>query len=830
MESRDRLTQICEEQLTVRGLAADKRFRDRLKWEVIEIDVQDLYDYFLDLSDRGIKLPNENNLLVPYLLGVCSGVQIDQEPSCTIGEFPDIDVDYLQVVRDYLKHDWAPRQFGQNRVAHIGTYGTYHANMALIDMARIFGKDRNEVLNVTTNLDQKDDEGNPLTWDKAVELYPAFRKYCDDHPDVADAAKRLCGRNRSIGQHAGGLIIAGCDLNEIVPLMGKDYELSTAWTEGQASTDLSSVGLVKFDMLILSTLQHIADCLALILKRHGLEQICALPGQPSWSDLSYLNDPKALKMADSGDLKMIFQFGSDGIRKLARRGGVTRFDDLVSYNGIYRPGPLQGKVDEMYCKRKRGEEQFEVHPVIEPILRKGYGLMIFQEDIMRVLNIVGKVPLRDCVAVIKAISKKKIEKFAKYKDMFIENGQKVLDRPKEYLEDLWAKIEFFAGYGFNLAHSTTYSYIAARQLYLKAHYPLEFYASGLNHIGADRDAKLREFKREVESHSIRLRRPNLNKSQVDFAIVDSDIYFGFSEIKGMGVDVSKRVVENQPYTGIEDFLKRFGTDAKVLQALIALRVFDDADPVVLYKYYEFFRKQSKKQSDVETRYHNSIQRYSEQVALLTGPELAKTVDLGDELSIDILADKVEPAVHKQVRRIATNFRRTNTNYRDHKEYFANNPLSLATFDPSLHEIEDKEMMEILQDVQKAEQKYFGFCWTHPLESCAEAKNFTFERYKMDNLAIGPVELLITKVTEKTGKVKYMVLNVEDLNWEGAQVTVWMDDYNRFAEELKSGALVRLRLKAPDGGFSRYTLDSPPRHKRASLPPKEQDSRVVVLNP
>jgi hypothetical protein len=826
MDSKDRLIALCEDSLIGLGIES-KTYKDRLKWELIEAEVQDCYDYFLSIYDKGWKLPNEHNLLIPYLLGICDDVNIDQEPDCTIGEFPDIDIDYLEDIREHIKNNWAPQTFGRERVANIGTYGTYHVNMALIDMARIFGKDRQEVLNVTTNLDTLDDDGKQLSFEKALELYPEFKEYCEKYPEVADAARRLCGRNRNISTHAGGLIISGVDLTEIVPLMGKDYELMTAYTEGQANSDLAALGLVKFDLLGIKTLQHITDCLQLIKQRHGLDTICALPGQQSWSDLSYLNDPKCLEMADRGDLKMIFQFGKDGIRKLVKTGGVKSFDDLSAYAAMYRPGPLQGKVHEMFCRRKRGEEEYVIDPQLS-FLEKNYGLMIYQEDVMRILNKVGKIPLRDCVGLIKAISKKKLDKFEKYKDMFIENGQGVLGKSEEEVADLWSKIEFFAGYGFNAAHTVSYTYISARQLYLKSYYPLEFYASGLNHIGGgERDEKLREFKREVECHGIRLRRPELNKSKVEFAIVDKDIYFGFSEIKGMGIDVSKRIVEGQPYNSFEDFLQRFGTDAKVLQPLIALRVFDDADPVVLYKFYEAWRDRVKKTADIEVRYANAMLKYDQQLKELVG-DLHSRVDFNDDFSLDMLADFVDGATHKAVRRLAGNYRRSNTKYKENKEKFETQPLSLSTFDPSVHYIDDPEVEALLTDIQKAEQKFFGFAWTHPLEKCNEARGFTFERFRLESMTVGPVEVLITKVQEKQGKVKFYVLNTEDLNWEGAQVTVWEDDFKRFPDELKAGNLVRMRLKAPDPGFHRYTLDGPPKWKRHLLPPKAQDARVVLF--
>jgi DNA polymerase-3 subunit alpha len=219
-------------------------------------------------------------------------------------------------------------------------------------------------------------------------------------------------------------------------------------------------------------------CNALETADKIIGKVSALPGKSNWSDTSYLDDPKTIEMANKGDLKMIFQYdGSEGIRRLAKQGGVTSFDDLAAYTALYRPSCLKYGMHDTYCKRKRGEEKYELHPLLEPILGKTYGVMVFQESIMRILNVVGNIPLKDCETVRKAISKKKVDKFKKYKEMFVTNGQKNLSLPEEEVVKLWDQIEAFAGYGFNMSHCVAYTYISARMLYLKAHHPLAFYTS-----------------------------------------------------------------------------------------------------------------------------------------------------------------------------------------------------------------------------------------------------------------------------------------------------------------------------------------------------------------
>jgi DNA polymerase-3 subunit alpha len=269
----------------------------------------------------------------------------------------DIDVDYVPPVRSHLKEKWAPEFYGQEYVCNIGSYNTYGLKSALIDMTRVFGGDRAEILAITTRLGLKDEEGDPLSFDKALELYPALKAWAEANPEIASAAKRLLHadldwekygykgepphRNRSMGMHAGGLIISSKPIKELVPMVrGKDGAPASAWVEGLHGQDLTLVGLVKYDLLVIDALTRVSLAIKFIRERHGLDKIMAMPGGPNFSDLTYLDDPKCMEVASTGDLKMVFQFDSEGIRALAREGGVSSFEDMVAYTALYRPGPM----------------------------------------------------------------------------------------------------------------------------------------------------------------------------------------------------------------------------------------------------------------------------------------------------------------------------------------------------------------------------------------------------------------------------------------------------------------------------------------------------------
>lgn len=488
----NRLEQICRKRVEELGLV-DEKYAVRLKEELNEIKKkgEDEAKYFLVFHDKGVKVEeNEHNLMIVYLLGICNSFNIDKTASYTEADLPDVDIDYHPNIRNYLKDDYTFKKYGKDHVCNIATYQTYSVKSSLIDMARVFCRERDEVLKITTRMGLKGDEGEDITFESLEDTFELIKEkektrknltkyeqiakelsdYKERHPDVWDAAKRLVSatgidwkkykygkpprRKRGMGLHASAVIISNVRLCEFVPLVvppGKIEEgiQAAAWVEGQSDTDCSAVGLVKFDYLGLEANAKIAECSRLIIQRHGLKSICALPGLSNWSDTSYLDDPKVMAVANEGDLKGIFQFDSPGIRKLVKKGGVACFDDIMAYLALYRPAVLDQDLHVEYCDRKNGRKDYEIHPILKPFLVSTYGIPIYQESVIRILNIVGGIPMKDCDAVRKAISKKKSDVIAKYKEIFVTNGCKVLGESVEYLEKMFAEIESWSGYGFN---------------------------------------------------------------------------------------------------------------------------------------------------------------------------------------------------------------------------------------------------------------------------------------------------------------------------------------------------------------------------------------------
>lgn len=881
MKEYETLLEICQS----RNKKGDPRYEKRLKWELEEIRVKGKANYFLDLHSRKVRYPaNQNNLLVCQLLGICKDFEIEREPRCEYGEYPDIDVDYLPIVREYLKTIWAAEKFGAEYVCNIGNYTTFGIKSALIDMARVHGQSREEVQALTKQLDAKDEEGKSLTWDAAMKV-PELKKYCDEHPDVADAARRLLNRNRGMGVHAGGLIIANSPLHDLVPLVKrKDNPQASAWVEGLHGKDLQPVGLVKFDLLVISNLLQIARCCELVKKRHKLSGICAKPGQPDWSDVeAWRNDPASLAMANSGDLKCIFQFDKETVRAMARTGGVDRFEDLVAYTSLNRPGPLGMKMQERYIQRKKGRESYSLHPLVQPILDKTYGVLCYQEQVMRMLNVVGEIPLYDCELVRKAISAKKIDGFIKYKEKFIINGQKNLGVSEAEITHLWNQIESFAEYGFNLSHAVAYTYISAWLLYLKTHYPHEFYTSILS--CETLSEKIKEYKMEAKIHGVEVHRLDINKSRENFELFGDKIYYGMSNIKGIGEAPAKRIVASQPYKSFEDFLIKFGTDASVLKPLLGLRCFVDRDPVTLWKFAEHFKDSQKKMDDKKKRFNASMARYDEEFKELFPDEKRTLGDFSGDNPFDVAEWKVYDVdefeeVEKEVecekddegakpravemldeiegtdlmieREVVKWFRkakvkkawnrwktlrslwqkRQRTLQRQQNAVVASAPR-LVDFDPHSWEISEELALE-LSDPEKCEKKYYGFTWIHELElSPNYVGNLTFDNLKNDiENSVGPVEMKINKTTEitsKKGNTYYQVL-AEDVTGQENRINVWKDDWNWWSSEFEKGNLLRVRLQPPSGVFNTFTMEPNQvgsfRGRKRYLN-KEDDIRVIV---
>ncbi|RMF93194.1 MAG: DNA polymerase III subunit alpha, partial [Planctomycetota bacterium] len=463
-------------------------------------------------------------------------------------EAPDIDIDFCQQRRGEVIQ-YVKEKYGHDTVAQIGTFGTMAARAAIRDVGRVLGLPIAFVNEVTAKVP----EGPKVTLKKALEESPDLRKMYESNPQVRellDYAKQIEGLARNVGTHAAAVVIGDRPLVEYVPLQhvpGKE-EVITQWSMG----DVERAGLLKMDFLGLRNLTILSKVMDLIEQTTGKRiDPYSLP----------LDDQETYALLCRGETKGVFQLESGGIRELLQRMKPDNIRDVIAVNALYRPGPLEGGMVDDYIEVKHGRKKATYpHPVMKEILEETHGVMVYQEQVMRILNRLGGIPLAAAYTCIKAISKKKLEIIAKNREQFIKGAQENgLDAKKA--EHLWEMIEKFAGYGFNKSHSTAYARIAYITAYLKTHYPVEFMAALLSSDISNRNFtkkdSLVEHLEDCQRMNIEVLAPDVNRSHVDFAVQDGKILFGLSAIKGCGGAAAEALVaereKNGPYTDIFDF-------------------------------------------------------------------------------------------------------------------------------------------------------------------------------------------------------------------------------------------------------------------------------------
>jgi DNA polymerase-3 subunit alpha len=485
-------------------------------------------------------------------------------------EMPDIDIDICQVHRQEII-DYVRKKYGQ--VAQIITFGTMKAKAVIRDICRVLGvplveADRLAKL-VPFSLD--------MTLDKALETEPELKQAYESSEvtrRVIDIGRKLEGLARRASVHAAGVVIADEPLTDFVPLYkapGSD-DIITQF-EGPM---VEKVGLLKMDFLGLKTLSVLERARSLVREKHGID-----------IDLEKLDltDRKVFEVFSNGRTKGIFQFESGGMQDLLMKMKPDRIEDLIAANALYRPGPMILIPD--YIDRKHGAKWSLPHPIMTEVLEETYGVMTYQEQVMRICNRLGDIPLRDAYTLIKAISKKKASVIAKEKERFIggcvDKGLK-----KNEAEQIFELIERFAGYGFNKSHSTRYAFIAYQTAYMKAHWPIEFMAALLTYEMGDTD-KIVEYIGECREMSIEVMAPDINESGVDFTPSYKEtgqgsrgvIRFGLAAVKGVGEKAVEHIIEARGKLGRFKSLFHFcenvdlrAVNKQVFEALIKAGAFD----------------------------------------------------------------------------------------------------------------------------------------------------------------------------------------------------------------------------------------------------------------
>ena len=489
-------------------------------------------------------------------------------------EAPDIDIDFCKERRGEVI-DYVKRKYGAANVAQIGTFGTLAARAAIRDVGRALGMPVPRVDQIVALV--PDQLG--ISLEEASAPGTQLAAACEADAEVrelVDLAGRIEGLARNVGTHAAAVVIADRPLVEYVPLQrvtGKE-EVITQWAMG----DVERAGLMKMDFLGLRYLTVVSKTLDIIKATAGVRpDPFAFP----------LDDAATFATLCRGETKGIFQLESGGIRDLLQRMKPDQFLDIVAVNALYRPGPLEGGMVDDYVAVKHGRQRAEYrHPVMKDVLEETHGVMVYQEQVMRILERLGGIELSSAYTCIKAISKKKIETIAAFRQQFVE-GAKAKGLSKTEAEDLFGLIEKFAGYGFNKSHSTAYALLAWQTAYLKTHWPVEFMAALLSGDITGRNFKkkdaLVEHIEDCRRMGIEVAPPDVNASGVDFTVSAGRILFGLSAIKGCGEQASEAIcaerVRAGVYRDLDDFCGRLDPSVVNKTAVESLAKAGALDPL-----------------------------------------------------------------------------------------------------------------------------------------------------------------------------------------------------------------------------------------------------------
>ena len=478
---------------------------------------------------------------------------------------PDFDIDFCQTRRGEVIQ-YVGRKYGRNNVGMIVTFGQLKAKAVVRDVARVLNFEMSDTNRIAGLIPADPTSRNTLAdyADEIPELKEAFQ-LDDQRKELYNNCLAIEGTVRNSGMHAAGVVIAQSDLWDFVPIIvSESGEIITQY----AKDEVEQAGLVKFDFLGLKNLTVIKDALDMIERATG-ERV-------DFNKVN-LNDPATYAIIQRGDTAGIFQMESEGFQRLVKRLRPDVFEDLIAVVALYRPGPLGSGMVDTYieCKHGRKEPDY-LHPVLEEVLTETFGVMVYQEQVMKAAQLMAGYTLGGADLLRRAMGKKMPEEMAKQREMFVA-GASANNIPETKSQEIFDLIVHFAGYGFNKSHSAAYAMVSFETAYLKAHYPAAFYAA-LMTSDSNRADKVSLFIMDARNRGITVLPPDINESDLGFTIVDDSIRFGLGAIKGLGEGPISEIVNERaekPFTSLFDFCERVsGIVKKQIEALIRAGAFD----------------------------------------------------------------------------------------------------------------------------------------------------------------------------------------------------------------------------------------------------------------
>lgn len=572
------LTKLCYQGMQRRYAAVTPAIKERLDFELQVIQRMGFAGYFLIVQDlinwaRSQRIPvgpgrgSAAGSLVAYVLGITNldPLQYDLLFERFLNPqrvtMPDIDIDFCYRRRDEVIN-YVVQKYGEEQVAQIITFGTMQARSAIRDVGRVLGLPLGEVDRVAKMVPEE----LGITLAKALETSPELQQAAAKDERIQrllTVSQGLEGVPRHASTHAAGLVIGKDKLMNFLPLQRTGEAVTTQFTK----ETVEEIGLLKMDLLGLRTLTVMNDAVQIIQRTRPEAQNLDLEKLP-------LDDAATYDLLSRGETIGVFQLESSGLRSLLREMKPSCLEDLIALNALYRPGPLGSGMVEEFVKRKQGETVVDYwHPTLEPILKDTYGVIVYQEQVMRIASEMAGFSLGEADELRRAMSKKKPEILAAYRDSFVQGA---INRriPKETAQRVFELMEYFAGYGFNRSHSTAYALIAYQTAYLKAHYPAEFMAALLTSISTNLD-KVAFYLEECRRMGLKVLPPDVNESRDTFTVVGQGIRFGLAAIKQVGEGALASIIQARkqggPFTSLLDFCTRVDSrqvNRRVIENLI----------------------------------------------------------------------------------------------------------------------------------------------------------------------------------------------------------------------------------------------------------------------
>ncbi len=564
-------------------------YHQRLEHELEVVTHMGFPGYFLIVADF-ISWAKDNGIpvgpgrgsgagsLVAYSLGITEldpiehGLLFERFLNPERVSLPDFDIDFCMEGRDRVI-DYVAQRYGRDKVSQIITHGTMAARAVVRDVGRVMGMPYGYVDKIAKLIPFE----VGMTLDKALEQEELLREQYEQDDDVhqlLDTARNLEGLARTVGKHAGGVVIAPSALTEFTPLY---CEQGSEQTVTQLDKDdLEAIGLVKFDFLGLRTLTIIDKTVKHInaARRAANEPLLVLDDLP-------MDDKPTYKLLRACQTTALFQLESRGMQDLIKRLQPDRFEDLVALVALYRPGPLQSGMVEDFIDRKHGRAAMAYpHPELEPVLKPTYGVILYQEQVMEIARVLAGYSLGAADLLRRAMGKKKASEMARQRAFFVDGARQrqVRESVATHIFDLMEK---FAGYGFNKSHSAAYALITYQTAWLKAHYPAEFMAASLSADMEHTDKVVRLIS-ACRDMDIEVLPPDINSCGYVFQARQSDqILYGLGAVKGIGFAVIESIVrereQNGEFSDLFDLCDRIGTkrlNRRALESLIRAGALD----------------------------------------------------------------------------------------------------------------------------------------------------------------------------------------------------------------------------------------------------------------